>query len=99
MDYNEILDEVISGLHPEDLPPEYIIMAKIIDVRGFEKVLRGIDLEIFLNNPNRGNGIVEARVIIDVRKIRAKVISILTDFFDRLRVHVEQAPPSVDAIE
>ena len=95
MTYN-ILDDVISGLQPEELPAEYIILAKVIDINGVERVLRGNELEKFMRDPNRGIGVAEARVILDVRKIREVLINILTNFFDELQCIVTHLPAPDD---
>jgi len=88
-----ILEEVISSLHPEDVPPEYIILAKVVDVYGTEKTLRGVDLEKFMNNPDRGRSFMEARVFLDVRKIRDKITNSVNSFFDELKSRTDNIFP------
>jgi hypothetical protein len=85
MDANDILDEIISGLQPEDVTAEFIVMAKIVDVYGVEKILRGEELRKFLENPDRPE-MTEARVILDVRKIKTAILREVNAFFDTLRV-------------
>jgi hypothetical protein len=74
------------------LPVEFIIMAKVIDSRGFEKIYRGEELERFLGDPNRTQGIAEARVILDVRRIRTTLIEVITVFFHDLKVLIDALP-------
>ena len=93
MSYNNILDDVISSLQPEDLPADYIIMARVVDLYGIEKILRGTELEKFMNNPNRHAGVMEASVILNVQKIRLAIITALTIFFDDLKIKVDSLPP------
>jgi len=88
MTYGNILDEVISGLQPEHIPSDYIVMAKIVNLNGVERILRGGELQDFMNDPNRGFNVSEARVILDVRKIRTTITTILFDFFEELNSNV-----------
>ena len=88
MTYGSILDEVISGLQAENVPSEYIVMAKIVNLNGIEKILRGVELEKFLNDPHRGLDVSEARVILDIRKIRTTITKVLYNFFDELNLSV-----------
>lgn len=83
MNWKDILDEVIGKLQPEYVPVEYIIMAKLIDQNGVEKVLKGLELAEFMDNPERAN-VREARVILDVAKIRKAMLRDVTEFFDKL---------------
>jgi len=83
MNWNDILDEVIERLQPEHVPIEYIIMAKLTDHDGIERVIRGEELAEFMANPEKAN-IREARVVLDVRKIRKTMLSEVTAFFDKL---------------
>jgi len=94
MSYSNILDEVISGLQPEDLPVEYIVLVKIIDLQGVERNLRGDDLEKFMNDPNKHLGIAEARVILDIRKIRAAIMTAVNVFFADLKTAIDEMPPN-----
>jgi hypothetical protein len=84
MNTNDILDEIISGLQPEDVPAEFIIMAKVTDYNGIEKIIRGKDLADFLANPDRPD-MAEARVILDVRKIKMAILAEVNEFFRSLQ--------------
>ncbi len=68
------LDEIIASLDPEDIPYEYILMAKVTDFQGNEKVYRGKDLGAFLSNPF---SVAEVKVILDVRTIRLALAEIV----------------------
>lgn len=80
MNTNDILDEIISGLQPEDVPVEFIIMAKIVDFNGIERIIRGKELAEFMANPDRPD-MAEARVILDVKKIKMAVLVEVAEFF------------------
>lgn len=100
MAYSSILDDVIGGLQPEDLPMEYIVLAKVIDNDGVEKILRGKEVTKFLNDPDRAQGIAEARVILDMSKIRHTIVLVLTNFFEELNHRVALfTPPDAPAAE
>ena len=89
MIYNNVLDQIISELQPEDLPAEYIVMAKVIDFDGNQKIIRGPELEKFMNNPNKTRGFLEARVILNVKKIREDILTDFLYFFEILHKDVE----------
>jgi hypothetical protein len=78
----DILDDIIGTLDPEDMPPEYILMAKVTDFEGNEKILRGADLHEFLNNPF---SVAEVRVLLDVRSIRATIIDIVGFVYEEVK--------------
>jgi hypothetical protein len=85
---NDILDEIISGLQPEDVPAEFIIMAKVTDYKGIEKILKGKDLADFLANPDRPD-MAEARVILDVKKIKMAILIEVNEFFRSIEPRFE----------
>lgn len=80
MNSHDILDEIISNLDPEEIPAEYIVMAKITDFDGNEKIIRGDDLKAFMEAPFEYAS--EARIILDVRKIRKTIIERVNSVYD-----------------
>lgn len=83
MNWNDILDELIGKLQPDDVPVDYIIMAKIVDRDSIERIIKGNDLTVFMADPEKGN-VREARVILDVRKIRRVMHADILRFFAQL---------------
>lgn len=87
---NDILDDIIGDLQPENVPAEYIVMAKLVDDHGIERVVRGEELASFLAHPEL-EACTEARVVLDVRKIRAAIITQMNIFFDHLNEAISAA--------
>lgn len=83
MTMTTIIDDFISELQPENVPLEYIVLAKYTDRTGVEIILHGDAMAHFLNNPQLYN-VVEARVILDVRKLRRVIKSRINQFFLQL---------------
>ena len=83
MKWTDILGNIIAGLQPEHVPLQYIIMAKLTDHQGVERAIRGAELAHFMADPDKAN-VREARVVLDVRKIRKTMIAEITSFFDKL---------------
>jgi len=83
MKTTDVLDEIIGGLEPEDVPTEFIVMAKITDFQGNERVVRGDEMEDIIKNPDRYN-IAEARVILNVRKLRKAIIDEMNIIYDNV---------------
>lgn len=82
MSQQDILDDIISRLDPEDIPAEYIIMARITDMNGEEHVLRGEELKAFMENPNEFA--LTAQIILDVRKIRKAIVDYVNEVYDEV---------------
>jgi hypothetical protein len=92
MDMNDILDEIISGLQPEDVPVEYITMARVMDYDGNEKILKGKALADFLNDPDRPK-MAEAHIILNVRKIKLAIMMEVNGFFKTIQPPKALPPP------
>lgn len=73
----DVVDGIISSLDPEQVPLEFIVMAKITDQRGIEKIIKGQELEKILGNPETYQ-VSEARVILDMTKLRKAIIEEIT---------------------
>lgn len=78
----DVLDDIIGTLDPEDLPVEFILMAKVTDFDGNERILRGDELREFLLNPF---SVAEVRVLLDVKNIRATIIATVADIFEQVK--------------
>lgn len=72
MSPQDIIDDVISNMTPEEIPNEYIVMARVTLMDGSERILYGNDLYQFLDAPYRAN---EVRIILNVNKIRMRIIN------------------------
>lgn len=80
--HRDILDEIIAGLEPENIPADHIIMAKITDLNGVERVLRGQELEDFMDNPT--DYAISAQIILDVKKIRRTIANLVNEIYDEV---------------
>ena len=78
----DILDDIISRLDPEEIPAEYIVMAKITDLDGNEKIIKGEELKEFMTKPFEFAS--EARIILDIRKIRKAIIEEVNRVYDEV---------------
>jgi hypothetical protein len=79
----ETLDELISNLDPEQVPLKFIVMAKVTDFHGVERIIKGEELELMMEHPEQFE-IAEARVILDVRKIRNAIIDEVNFAYDEV---------------
>jgi hypothetical protein len=101
MSPSELLEDIIQRIDPDEVPVEFILFARVTDYRGNEHQLRGAELVRVMRGPERRK-LVEARVVLDVRKIRNAVeagvfalydeINKLTDF--SRNNSVAQDPPT-----
>jgi hypothetical protein len=85
----DTLDEIISQLDPEEVPTEFIVMAKVVTLDGEERFITGPELEVIMENPEKYN-IAEARVVLDVNKIRNAILTQVDDIFESARSFGEQ---------
>ncbi len=68
----DILDDIISQLDPDEVPINFIVMAKILTIDGEEKFITGEELKMIMSDPEKFN-VIEARVILDIQKIRQAI--------------------------
>lgn len=88
---NDILDEIINHLDPEEIPPEYIKSAKITDFDGNVKVIKGDDLRAFMESPFEYA--VEARIFLDINRIRKAIIQQVNAVYDAVNdLYAKQYP-------
>lgn len=81
----DILDEIISQLDTEEIPAEFILLAKVRTVLGEELIINGSDLEQMMED--KPDQIADVRVILDVKKIRKAVIMKTTEILDGARLN------------
>jgi hypothetical protein len=79
----DVIDDVLNRLEPEDVPLEYIVMAKIVNFQGEETILRGPELERMMRNPEQYS-IAEARVILNIKKMRRALIEEVDYIYDEV---------------
>lgn len=78
----DILDDIISSLETEDIPTEYIVMARVTDMDGNEHVLRGEELRIFMENSTAFA--MSIQIILDVRRIRKAIVAFVNEVYDEV---------------
>jgi hypothetical protein len=83
MTRNDTLDQIISGLHPQDVPIEFIVMATITDRRGKERVIRGDEITEVFEDPY-SHGVTEAKIIYNIKKMRKLVIAEVESIYDQV---------------
>lgn len=83
MSTNDVLDDIIAKLDVKDVPVEYIVMAKVTDQHGRERILKGEELESLLDETDDFD-IVEARIILNVRKIRSAIVDAVNELYDEV---------------
>lgn len=83
MSPSELFDDIIQNIDPDEVPLEFIILAKVTDFSGKERVLKGSELEKVMRGPERKR-LAEARVMLDVRKIRLAIASGVNEIYDEI---------------
>lgn len=96
MNYIHILDDIINEISPDHLSPEYITYAKVVDLEGVERELRGDDLVAFMRDPRRAHMVMQARVMLNVSKLRRDMLENIVKFFENLERGVKSLPPVMD---
>ena len=72
MDRNKILDEIISGIDADEIKLEFVVMAKVTNLHGVERLLQGDELETVFRGPERRN-MREAKLILDVPSLKRAI--------------------------
>lgn len=85
----DILDDIIARIDPEDVAIDFIIMAKVKDYGGREHILRGHELERLLNK--RDPSIVEARLVLNVRKMRSAIVNAINEIYEEVNLRFQEA--------
>lgn len=76
----DILDEIINHLEPEQIPTEYIIMAKVRTADGAEHIVTRDDYDDFMTV--HSENVYNVQVILDVRLIRQQINEITDAIFE-----------------
>lgn len=79
----DILNDIISGIDPVEVPVEYIVMAQITDLQGVERFVKGDEFRRMMPNPELYQ-IAEARVILNVRKIKKAIVKEVNAIYDEV---------------
>lgn len=81
----DFIDSIIDEINPAVVPPEFIIMAKVVMTDGEELLMSGYEFESFLER--EGDEVVDISVILNVKKIRDAVMTetekILNEVFNK----------------
>lgn len=79
-----VLDEIINAIEPEEVPVEYIIMARVTDFDGNERIIRGAEIEALMSDQSRDHRIADARIILNVRKIKRALMDEVNRIYDEV---------------
>ncbi len=78
-----VLDDIIKGIEPKEVPVEYIIMACVTDHEGNERIVRSSsEIEDLLRDFSYDSNIADARIILNVRKIKKAIIDEVNRIYD-----------------
>lgn len=83
MAQTDVLEDIINKLDPENVPVEFMVMAKITDFQGVERIVKGEELEKMIRNPEMYQ-IAEARVILNVNKLKKAIIDEVNFIYDEV---------------
>lgn len=83
MSPSELFDDIIQRIDPDEVPIEFILLAKVTDYQGHERILKGTELARVMRGPERRK-LIEARVMLDVRKIRTAVEAGVFAIYDEI---------------
>lgn len=78
MNEADIIDDVISNFSSDDLPLDYVLMARVVDISGKAMILSGDEFSYFIQIPFR---VSEVRVVLDVNSIKEEILENISDIF------------------
>jgi hypothetical protein len=79
----DVLDDLIRNLDPEDVPLEFIVMAKVTDFDNRERIVKGEELEEIIRAPELQH-VKEVRVIYNVKKMRKAITDEINAVYDEV---------------
>lgn len=83
MSPSELLADIIHNIDPDEVPLEFIILAKVTDYKDEEYILKGDELERVMRGPDRKK-LKDARVILNVRRIRDRIAAGVNEIYDEI---------------
>lgn len=84
MSPSELFANILQNINPDEIPLEYIIMAKVTDFNGEEFFVEGQeDLARVMRGPNRKN-ISNASLVLNVRRIRDRIAVGVNEIYDAI---------------
>ena len=69
---NSFFSDIMQDIDIDTIPVEFILMAKVTDLYGKERILQNEDIARVMRGPERKN-LMGARVILDWKKIKVSV--------------------------
>jgi hypothetical protein len=88
MSPSDLFDDIIQNIDPDEVPLEFIVLAKVTDFAGNERILRGEELAKVMRGPERKR-LAEARVILNVQKIRFAIQKGVNEIYDEMNRRVQ----------
>ena len=85
----DLFDDIIQNIDPDEVPLEFIVLAKVTDFAGNERILRGDELARVMRGPERKK-LAEARVILNVQKIRYAIQRGVNEIYDEINRRVQE---------
>lgn len=82
MSLQDIVDDIINRLEPEQIPIEFILEAKITDFNGNEVSITGDDLIEFMKAPFEVAS--EARIVLDITALRESIVNEVNSVYDEV---------------
>jgi len=92
---SDLFEDIIQSIDPDEVPLEFIVLAKVTDFNGNERVLRGAELAKIMRGPERRK-LSEARIILNIRKIREAIAFGVNEIYDEInrKLSEENQPPN-----
>lgn len=85
-----ILNDIVSKLDPTEVPVEFIIMAQIRDIFGDRHFMQADEFKRVIPDPALNN-IAEAKVILNVRKIRQTIVNEVNGIYDQVTKKIHES--------
>jgi len=98
MSPSDLLDDIIQSIDPDEVPLEFIVFAKVTDFSGNERILKGEEMARVMRGPDRKR-LAEARVILDVRRIRMAITACVNEIYDEINRRVDAAEEAKNKVD
>lgn len=86
---HNLFDDIMQNIDIDDVPLEFIVVAKVTSKDGTERLIRGSELEKVIRGPERKR-LVGFNAVLDTRKIRNVVVAGVNEIYDELNKLCEE---------
>lgn len=80
---DDVINVVIKNVEPSNLKPKFVLLAKIVNNDGDEKIVDGNELSNFFDG---SFSFAEMKIVFDIKKIKSYLLLDIKEFFENIKI-------------